>query len=167
MSQEKQIREAVDELWQADSLDPLYESLATRGNAVDHGEATDILGGYYVDDLDLPSIQPIGDKTLMATIKLVGQRWWEKFEPQIYDLLCNQKNPEHKKFVDALGGSAKELAVLLAPTLVASLAGALPAVVVVVATIAAKKIADSGLEAMCEVWAEARTETETEAPTAG
>jgi hypothetical protein len=158
MSNEQAVKQAVDNLWE-DDLDGLYMSLATRAQAAEKGEAQEELEKYDADEFELPPLdaeQEGGDIT--AVIKKLSEKWWEKFEPKIYDLLCNKKNPEHTKFLDSLGGSAKELAMLLAPSLVASVAGALPAVVVVVATIAAKKIAESGLEAMCEVWGEARAE---------
>jgi hypothetical protein len=45
------------------------------------------------------------------------------------------------------------LAATLAPALVAQVA-TLPAIAIVVATIAAKKIAESGLEAVCVLWAD-------------
>jgi hypothetical protein len=162
MPNEQAVQQAVNDLWE-DDLDGLYMSLATRAQAAEKGEAQAVLEVYDADEFDLPPLdaeEEGGDIT--AVIKKLSEKWWEKFEPKIYDLLCNKKNPEHDKFLDALGGSAKEMAILLAPSLVASVAGALPAVVVVVATIAAKKIAESSLEAMCEVWAEARAETETE-----
>lgn len=155
MLDQTQVRDAVDRMWQADD-DSLYGSLAVRAEAAEKGMALGQLDQPDVRDRELPKLEDEGGPLDMEKAREIGKRWWAKFEPKIYDLLCNKKNPEHDKFVDALGGSAKELAVLLAPSLVASLAGALPAVVVVVATIAAKKIADAGLEAMCEVWAEAR-----------
>jgi hypothetical protein len=158
MSEEAAVRDAVEKMWQAEDLDPLYESLAIRAEAADKGVALDQLEDYNVRDRELPKIEQEGSIISTELVKEIGRRWWEKFEPKIYDLLCNKENPEHDKFVNALGGSAKELAILLAPSLLASLAGAVPAVVVVVATIAAKRIAESGLEAMCEVWAAARAE---------
>lgn len=162
MSDQDQIRAAVDKMWQAENLDPLYESLAVRAEAAEKGEDLDKLEQYDVRDRELPKVEKEGNILASGMVQEIGKRWWANFEPKIYDLLCNRENPEHEKFMDALGGSAKEMAMLLAPTLVASMAGALPAVVVVVATIAGKKIADAGLEAMCEVWAEARAGTESE-----
>ena len=162
MSNEQAVKQAVNDLWE-DDLDGLYLSLATRAQAAEKGESQEVLEQYDADEFDLPPLdaeEEGGDIT--AVIKKLSEKWWVQFEPKIYDLLCNRENPEHDKFMDALGGSAKEVAILLAPSLVASLAGALPAVVVVVATIAAKKIADAGLVAMCEVWSEARAETEAE-----
>lgn len=156
MINEEEVRQAVENLWE-DDLDGLYMSLATRAQAAERGEAEEELRRYDVDEFELPPLaveEEGGDIT--ALIKKISEKWWEKFEPKIYDLLCNKQNPEHDKFLTALGGSFKELAVLLVPSLIASVAGALPAVVVVVATIAAKKIAESGLEAVCEAWGEAR-----------
>ena len=159
------LEKQVSRLW-VSGEEQLYTTLGINLKTVERAQDSgnrEVLQEAQVWDAQFkPEDTGMGPGAL-ELLKDFGQTWWVKFEPKIYDLLCNRKNPEHEKFMDALGGSAKELAMVLAPSLVASLAGALPAVVVVVATIAAKKIADSGLEAMCEVWAEARTEDEAEA----
>jgi DNA-binding transcriptional regulator YbjK len=82
-----------------------------------------------------------------------GQEWWDKLEPQLYDVLCNKNNEQHDDLVAALQDGVRMLAATLAPALVAQVA-ALPAIAVVVATIAAKKIAETGLEAVCGLWAD-------------
>jgi hypothetical protein len=87
----------------------------------------------------------------------LGERWWKILEPRLYDLICVKESEQHQTFMAAAAEAPKQLAILLFPTLAASLAGAVPAVVAVIATIAAKKIVDSGLDAACEMWSEART----------
>ncbi len=93
--------------------------------------------------------------TMAATdfFRDLGRTWWIRFEPQLHDLLCNKKNEDHDDLMDALVHGAKDLALVLAPTLVTRL-DALPAAAVVLATIAAKKIAEAGLEAVCVKWSE-------------
>lgn len=164
MSDQENIKNAVENLWEEDEAG-LYQTLATRAHAAESGLALDKLEDYDVSEFDLPPLpyEVEGGPEFTALVTEIGRRWWQKFEPKIYDLLCNQENKEHTEFMDALGKAPKELAILLAPALVGTIAGAVPAVVAVIATIVAKKIAESTLEAMCEVWAEARTEAEAEA----
>jgi len=159
MSQDEGLREAVDNLME-DDLDGLYQTLATRAYAAEQGEAIDKLEDYNVSEYELPPLpyEEEGGPEFTALVKAIGEKWWLKLEPKLYNLLCDKSNPEHDDLMDALGKAPKELAILLAPALVASVAGAVPAVVVVIATIAAKKVAEAGLEAMCEIWAEAQAE---------
>jgi hypothetical protein len=93
----------------------------------------------------------------------LGRTWWAKLEPQLYNLLCDKQNPDHDDLMDSLVHGAKDLALALAPTLVARL-DALPAAAVVVATLAAKKIANTGLQAVCQTWGEAMAKKEEEEP---
>jgi hypothetical protein len=154
MSTKETVVMAVDNLWE-DDMDGLYQTLATRAHAQEEGEALDKLEQYDVSDFDLPPLpgEEEGGPEFTALITKIGKRWWDKLEPKLYDLLCNKENPDHDKFMGALGDGAKMLAVALAPALVSGV-GALPAVAVVIATIAAKKIFDSGLESTCEIWKE-------------
>jgi len=99
---------------------------------------------------------PPADETLMGigdTFAEFGRRTWEKYEPQLYKLLCDPKHEEHDKFMDALKDGGKTLALALVPS-IAGLPGLLPAFVVVIATIVGKQVAQAGLEAMCEMWKE-------------
>lgn len=154
MSAEERISNAVDALWE-DDLDGLYQTLATRAYAAESGEALDMLQEYDVSDFDLPPLpyEEEGGPEFTEFVARIGQRWWGKLEPRLYDLLCNEQNPDHGKFMAALGEGARMLAIALVPALVAQVA-LLPAVAVVIATIAAKRILDSGLEAACEMWKE-------------
>jgi hypothetical protein len=81
----------------------------------------------------------------------IGRTWWQKLEPKIYDLLCDTENEDREQFMKSLMEGAKSLALALAPALVAQLE-TLPSVASILATIAAKRIADAGLEAMCQKW---------------
>ncbi len=162
MSTDERIWSAVDALWE-DDLDGLYQTLATRAYAAEKGEALDVLQEYDVSDFDLPPLpyEEEGGPEFTELVAKIGQRWWNKLEPKLYDLLCNKQNPDHAKFLAALGEGAKMLAVALVPALVAQVA-LLPAVAVVIATIAAKKVFDSGLEAACEMWKESLDAKKTE-----
>jgi hypothetical protein len=96
-----------------------------------------------------------------STFADFGKRIWNKYEPQLYDTLCNPGNPKHDELMDALKEGVKTLAVALVPALMAQMAN-LPAFVVLLATLAGKQIAKTGLEAACEMWAEKRTEAPAE-----
>jgi len=142
---------AVDVLWD-DDVDGLLLTLAARAKAEEEGIAQEELQMWDPPE-DPFAVDVEAGPEWTAKMKALGQKWWDKLEPKLYDLLCDKKNPEHDKFMNALGQGAKMLAVALAPVLVAQVA-ALPAVAIVIATIAAKKIYDAGLEAACGMWRE-------------
>lgn len=151
MSQDDARVKAVDALWE-DDMDGLMLTLASRVQAEEKGEAQDELQDWNPPEEAFASDEEAGpDWTAM--MKSFAEKWWAQLEPKLYDLLCNESNPDHDEFMKALGDGAKILAVALAPVLVAQFA-ALPAVAIVVATIAAKKIYDSGMEAACKIWKE-------------
>ena len=135
---------------------PLWDHLAAklmrRGN---HAEGL-AAARQYDAAFDVADTALAGAKGIVPAdfFRDLGRTWWAKFEPKLHDLLCNKKNADHDDLMQALVHGAKDLALLLAPTLVARL-DALPAAAVVLATIAAKKIAESGLEAACQTWDEA------------
>jgi hypothetical protein len=143
--------EAVQLLWK-DDIDGLLLTLAARAQAGEEGVAQDALQMWapppaaFATDLEASS---------EYTEKMIalGQKWWDKFEPEVYDVVCNKRSAEHHELVYALLEGAKVLAVTLAPALVAQIS-VLPAVAIVLATIVAKQAAESGLEVACELWAE-------------
>jgi len=155
------LEQQVNNLWLKPEED-LYTTLGINQQAVETAEKNN-------DEKQLEKAKQYdtvfsAEETEMGVLddlKDFGQRWWVKLEPDIYDLLCNKKNPDHDKFMESLKEGAKTLAVALAPVLVTQVA-ALPAVAIVVATIAAKKIADSGLEVVCEIWKESLEERKEE-----
>jgi hypothetical protein len=134
-------------------MDQVFDELGRRGAALFQG-----LSEQAADPYVTPAPSP--DETLMGvgdTFADFGKRMWRKYEPQLYDTLCNPRNPKHDELMDALQEGVKSLAVAMVPTLMAQMAN-LPAFVVLLATLAGKQIAKSGLEAACEMWAEARAE---------
>jgi hypothetical protein len=141
---------AVEDLWQ-DDLDGLMLTLASRVEAAQKGVAWDELQMWAPSEAAFASDEEASPEWTARMIAL-GEQWWMKLEPQLYDVLCNQHNEHHDVLMDALVDGVKLLAITLAPALVAQ-AAALPAIAVVVATIAAKKVAESGLETACDLWA--------------
>jgi hypothetical protein len=150
MPQEDTRSQAVDALWE-DDMDGLMLTLAARVKAEEEGLAQDELQMWDPPEEAFAIDEEAGPEWT-AMMKAFAQKWWDKLEPKLYDVLCKE-GKEHDEFIDALTEGAKTLAIALAPVLVAQVA-ALPAVAMVIATIAAKKIADAGLEAVCETWKE-------------
>jgi hypothetical protein len=150
MSQDETRREAVDVLWD-DDMDGLMLTLAARVQAQEQGVAQDELQMWAPPE-EAFALDVEAGPEWTAMMKALGERWWAKLEPRLYQLLC-KAGKEHDDFMHALTEGAKTAAVALAPVLVAQVA-ALPAVAIVVATIVAKKAVDAGLEAACEMWKE-------------
>lgn len=144
-------KNAVENLWD-DDVDGLMLTLAARVKAEEDGTAQDELQMWAPPEEAFATDEEAGPEWT-AMMKALGQKWWGKLEPKLYDLLCNEENEDRDEFVEALKEGGKMLAIALAPALVAQVA-ALPAVAIVIATIAAKKIAESGLEAVCALWKE-------------
>jgi hypothetical protein len=148
--------EAVEVLWD-DDMDGLMLTLAARVKAAEEGQAQDELQMWAPPEEAFMTEEEAGPE-ITEKLKAFGQKWWNRLEPRLYDLLCDRSNPQHDELLSALTEGAKMLAVTLAPALVAQVA-ALPAVAIVIATMVGKKIADTGLDAMCELWNEAKAET--------
>ena len=143
--------EAVDALWE-DDMDGLMLTLAARVRAEEVDAAADELQMWDPPEAAFAADIEAGPEWT-AKMLAFGQEWWDKLEPQLYEVLCNKNNEQHDDLMEALQDGVKMLAAALAPALVAQVA-ALPAIAIVVATIAAKKIAETGLEAVCELWTE-------------
>jgi hypothetical protein len=94
--------------------------------------------------------QEAADMLSTEDLKKIGRRWWKKLEPQLLNLICSN-NPEMKQITS--GKTIPQLAASLATAGLIS-AMAPPAWVVVATSILALKIAESGLDAVCEVWHE-------------
>ena len=138
-------------------MEQVFDELGRRGAALFQGLS---------EQARNPDVTPAPppDETLMgigSTFSDFGKRIWHKYEPQLYDTLCNPKNPKHDELMDALKEGVKTLAIALVPALMAQMAN-LPAFVVLLATLAGEQIAKTGLEAACDMWAEARTEAAAE-----
>jgi len=154
------LRRQIENLW-FETEEDLYEVLGITEEAIAKARLESDTGQLaaaeeYDTSFGVADTAFAGTQTTMAATDFfrdLGRTWWARFEPQLHDLLCNKKNKNHDELMEALVHGAKDLALALAPTLVARL-DALPAAAVVLATIAAKKIAESGLEAVCVKWSE-------------
>jgi len=147
------LEQQVNRLWLQPEED-LYTTLGINQQAVETAEENnDTAKLQKAEQYDTVFSAADTEMGVLDDLKEFGKKWWSELEPRIFDLLCNNKNPQHDDLMKALGDGAKLLAIALAPALVAQ-AAALPAVAIVIATIAAKKIADAGLEAACKHWQE-------------
>jgi hypothetical protein len=154
----------ISKLWLEQEAD-LYTTLGINEKAVQKARrendewalerAKQVDARFSVQDTDFDVTET--DMGAADFFRGLGEKWWKLLEPKLYELICVKESAQHASFMEVAAQAPKELAILLFPTLTASLAGAVPAVVAVIATIAAKKIAEAGLEAACQVWSEART----------
>lgn len=127
-------------------IEALYEELGLR--------AQDIFnpGGYQrVQHASAPFQQEAGDMFGTDSLKEFGQRFWRKLEPQLMDIVCGADNEDRKKLLQ--GQTVPDIAAALVTAGIIS-ALAPPAWAVVLAAILAKKIAQAGLDALCEQWKE-------------
>jgi hypothetical protein len=164
----------INKLWLEQEGD-LYATLGINEKAVQRARrendefalarAQQVDARFSVQDTDFDATET--DMGATDFFKGLGERWWKLLEPKLYELLCVKESEQHASFMELAAQAPKELAILLFPTLTASLAGAVPAVIAVIATIAAKKIAASGLEAACEMWSEARIKSAEEGQSPG
>jgi hypothetical protein len=151
LSEEQARWDAVELLWE-DDMDGLMLTLAARLQAEEAGTAQAELHMWDPPE-DVFAFELEASAEWTSKMVEFGERWWARLEPELHDLLCNRDNEQHSELMDALLLGARMLAVALAPALVTQVS-ALPAVAIVVATIAAQIVAETGLDAACEIWTE-------------
>lgn len=83
--------------------------------------------------------------------KEVGQSFLSKFGREMYSLVCDPKDKDHKQVAAAVSNGAERLGYVLVGVLVSHF-GWLPGIATVAATILAKRISSSGHSALCETW---------------
>jgi hypothetical protein len=130
------------------SDEALYEQLGLRI------EDIKLPGGFqrshhFLDDFS----QDAEDLLSVKDLKRIGQKWWGNLEPQLMKIVCETENAEMKTITG--GKTISQVAATLATAAVIS-ALAPPAWIIIGTSILAAKIAQSGLDATCEVWLESR-----------
>ena len=124
--------------------DALYEELGLRAQDIFN------VGGYQRSQSASANFQAAAPEMgLGAALKEFGERFWNKLEPQLIDLVCGADNEDRKKILQ--GQNIPDITAAIVTTGIVS-ALAPPAWVVVLAAILAKKIAQAGLDALCEQW---------------
>ena len=132
------------------SEDDLYSELGLRIQDMQN------LGGYERSQQFAADFEQVSEDMLsMGDVKRIGERWWNKLEPELMSLLCEEENEEAKRIFS--GKTIPEaVAALTTMALVSALAP--PAWIVVATSILVVKVVDTGLDAACEVWKESSVE---------
>jgi hypothetical protein len=127
--------------------DTLFEELGLRIRDMQN------VGGFErSQQFSAEFAQDADDMFSTADLMEVGRRWWHKLEPQIMSLVC--KDSEIKQLTS--GKTPAQVAAALATAGLLSVV-APPAWVIVASSILAAKIAETGLDSLCEVWQESLT----------
>ena len=137
--------EAAEKLTQR-SDEALFEQLGLRIQDVQN------LGGFErATRFSADFSQEAEDMLSTEDLKKIGRRWWARLEPELMHLLCEKRNVELGQITS--GRSIPEIAAGLATAAVVA-ALAPPAWIIVATSILANKIAQTGLDSVCEVWKE-------------
>ncbi len=93
-------------------------------------------------------------KEMLSTedLKEIGRRWWKNLEPEVMNLICNKKNEEFKTITS--GRTIPQMAAAIATWGLFTVIAGPPSWAVVLASLVATKVAETGLDALCEVWQE-------------
>jgi len=102
-------------------------------------------GGASVDRATLQDLPPF--------VRTVAQRFLDRFNRQMYSLICDQNDPDNAKLRFAASEGIEKLGYVLSGALVVTF-GWMPGIASVIAVIIVKRIAKSGYGAFCETWKE-------------
>lgn len=125
----------------------LYEELGLRIRDMQN------IGGYERSQKYTAEFAQADAKDMldMKDLKEVGKRWWSKIEKELISLICDPKNTEMREITS--GKTIPQVAASLATAALIS-AAAPPAWLIVATSILAAKIAETGIDAICETWQE-------------
>ena|SRR5713101_8618572 len=103
------------------------------------------------------AIGPIVDREALQSVpdfaRKIAQRFLDRFNKQMYSLICDASDPDNEKVRVAAGQGAEALGYAISGALVATF-GWLPGIATVIAVIIAKRLAGAGYQAFCETWKE-------------
>jgi hypothetical protein len=100
-----------------------------------------------------PTVDRAALQAVPGFVRKVAERFIDKFSKQMYSLICDDKDPDHKQIQTAASQGAEALGYAISGALVVSF-GWLPGIATVIAVIIAKRAAKAGYQAMCETWKE-------------
>lgn len=83
----------------------------------------------------------------------LGRRFLDKFNAQMYSLICDEANSDNAKFRESLTEGTAALSYAISGALVTTF-GWLPGIATVIAVIIAKQAAQAGFMLFCEAWKE-------------
>jgi hypothetical protein len=98
--------------------------------------------------VDQASLQALPD-----FVRKTAERFLQKFNRQLYSLVCDATDPDNEKLRTAAGQGVEALGYALGGALVVAF-GWLPGIATVIGVYIAKRLAKSGYEAVCETWKE-------------
>jgi len=84
--------------------------------------------------------------------KDVGKRWYAKIETELMRFICDKNNPDRNMLTS--GKTVPQIAASLATAGIVAAIAAPPAWLIVATTILASKLAETSLDALCEVYYE-------------
>lgn len=122
----------------------LYEELGLRMQDIIN------VDGYQRSQQFSADFEEVADDMLsLGDLKRIGQRWMRNIEKRLMKILCEENNTELKQITQ--GKTIPEVAATFATTALVSVI-APPAWLIIAVTIIAAKVADAGLDALCEFW---------------
>ena len=134
------------------SEDALFEQLGLRiQDAINNPGGWDRSKDYTGD-----FAQAGGDMLSFEDLKKIGHKWWYNFEGEMISILCTPGNDDLKSLTN--GKTIPQVAAGLATAGIAAALATPPAWVIIGTTLLATKLAETGLDALCEVWVESRSE---------
>lgn len=87
----------------------------------------------------------------MDFLRDVARGFLTRFNEQMYALVCESRDPDNKKIMDALAAGTETLGYVLSGVFVATF-GWLPGVASVIAVLVAKRFASASHQAVCDAW---------------
>jgi len=100
-----------------------------------------------------PSVDRATLQDLPPFVRTVAQKFLDKFNREMYSLICDQNDPDNAKLQVAASEGIEKLGYVLSGALVVTF-GWMPGIASVIAVIVVKRIAKSGYGAFCEAWKE-------------
>ena len=98
-----------------------------------------------------PSVDHEKLMALPQSVRQAAGLFLDKFNREMYSLVCDEKDPDHDTIKKAAVKGADALGYALAGAFVATF-GWLPGIATVIAVIVAKRAGKAGYEAMCSTW---------------
>lgn len=84
-------------------------------------------------------------------LRNLGKAFFNRFNRQLYSLVCNPDDPDHETVKNAVAGGAEKVALVVSGILIAQFAW-LPAIASVLAAIVAKRAVLAGHQSVCDAW---------------
>ncbi|MBI1206966.1 MAG: hypothetical protein GC191_06720, partial [Azospirillum sp.] len=130
------------------SDDALIEQLGLRVADAEHNPG----GKQRAQSFSAPFAHTAEDLLSTEDLRKLGRRWWGKLQREIMAIICDKNREEMSKITG--GKTIPQIAASLATAGVVAVVAAPPAWIIVATSLVAAKIAETGIDAMCELWSE-------------